>query len=411
MSAALEKLAGQIRRQTGISIKAGQLPSLAAAVRRADPSMDAAGFLEGGPASDSLRGRLIDEVTVNETFFFRQRRELDAIDWRALHQAARAAGSETVRVWVGACATGEEAYTLALLASQAFAPLAPPVAILGTDISAAALDQARRGRYGRRALRTLDPEIRERYFVPVEGGVTVGDSLCKLVEFKRHNLVLDPAPTFGGRPFDLISCRNVLIYFDADAVERVIDALELALAPHGTLVLGAADRLCGQTRRLARLDGSAETDGRARDPARPLRRPLGRDHQPQEGLGVALRSASAGDLDAALSATERMLHDNPLDADAHFVRGLTELGGGDAESAVASLRRALYVDPTFGLAAFKLGRAHEELGDRAAAMRAYEQALRTLRPVNERHALILDKVDLGDVAGACAIRLEALGRP
>ena len=73
-----------------------------------------------------------------------------------------------------------------------------------------------------------------------------------------------------------------------------------------------------------------------------------------------------------------------------------------------SLRRALYVDPTFGLAAFQLGRAHEELGDRAAAARAYEQALRTLEPEDARHELILDQVDLGDVAAACAIRLKAL---
>ncbi len=121
-----------------------------------------------GAASDALRARLIDEVTINETFFFRQRRELDAIDWRGLHQAARAAGSDTVRVWVAACASGEEAYTLALLATRAFAPLPPPVSILGTDISEGVLDRARLGRYGRRALRMLDAETRKRHFLPVE---------------------------------------------------------------------------------------------------------------------------------------------------------------------------------------------------------------------------------------------------
>ncbi len=92
--------------------------------------------------------------------------------------------------------------------------------------------------------------------------------------------------------------------------------------------------------------------------------------------------------------TERLLDADPLDADAHFVRGLAELRVGDPASAAASLRRALYVDPDFGLAAFQLGRAHDESGDAVAARRAYEQALRALEP--------------GDVAAACAMRLKAL---
>jgi predicted TPR repeat methyltransferase len=74
---------------------------------------------------------------------------------------------------------------------------------------------------------------------------------------------------------------------------------------------------------------------------------------------------------------------------------------------VTSFRRALYVDPSFGLAAFKLGRAHDASGERAAARRAYERALRALDPEDERHRLILDQVDLGDVAAACRVRLRA----
>lgn len=424
MSEPLAQLASLIRRETGIALKPGQLPSLAAAVRRVDPAMDAAGFLQlrrREPASAALFDRLIDEVTVNETFFFRQRRELDAIDWHRLLGAARATGSDSVRVWVAACASGEEAYTLALLASEAFAPLTPPVSILATDISAGILDRARRGHYGRRGVRALDQRIRERYFVPVDGGVTVSDALRSLVEFRRHNLVLDSAPIIGGRPFDVIACRNVLIYFDPESVERVIQSLEGALARHGEIVLGAADRLCGLARRLARLDGSAADPGPATAPrrgARPLRRPLGRTPAqclaqvpvaPQEaGLAAALKAADEGGFDAALAATEHLLRLDPLDADAYFIRGLTELGTGDAEAAVRSLRRALYVDPSFGLAAFKLGRAHEELRDGPAAARAYEQALRTLKPGDAKHDLILDQVDLGDVAGACEIRLQAL---
>ena len=87
---------------------------------------------------------------------------------------------------------------------------------------------------------------------------------------------------------------------------------------------------------------------------------------------------------------------------------MAELGLGHASAAVSSLRRALYVDPAFGLAAFKLGRAHEARGNAVAAARAYEQALRTVDSTDARHDQILGQVDVGDVAAACALRLEAL---
>lgn len=425
MSAALEQVADLVRRETGIWMKGAQLTSLEAALGRIAPEMDAGAFLRAGgdrTAGAQLMSRLIDEVSVNETFFFRQRKELDAIDWRALLDAARAAGSETVRVWVAACSSGEEAYTLAILASEAFGTARPPVSILATDISTAILDRARAGRYGRRALRALDGDTIGRRFVPDGDGIAVGEPLRQLVQLRRHNLLADPAPPLGERPFDLITCRNVLIYFDGDTVERVIGSLEGALSPQGMLVLGAADRLCGSARRLASVDAAAVPHAPRREPARTLRRPLGRQpaHAPapaapepdagaaRPGLAEALRAANAGELDVALEATARLLEDDPLDAEAHFVRGLAQLSLGDADSAVGSLRRALYVEPTFGLAAFKLGRAQEERGDGAAAARAYEQALRTLDPDDVRHAAVLEQVDVDDVATACTLRLKAL---
>ena len=411
MSAALEQVAELVRLRTGISLGQPQLPSLEAALRRVDPTLDAAAFL--GTDIDRGEGRrvldrLIDEVTVNETFFFRQRRELDAIDWVRLLDRARAAGRDSVRVWVAACASGEEAYTLAMLASEAFASATPPVSILATDISSAVLDKARRARYGRRAMRALDRDVRRRYFVDESNEIEVAQPLRALVEFRRQNLVSDPAPAADS--FDLVACRNVLIYFDPETVEQVIGLLERALAPDGMLLLGAADRLCGSARRLARPGGIRQEPLRPaqRRPERELRRPLGRDRE--EGaptIAAALKAADEGSLDTTLHVTERLLEADPLDANAYFVRGLAELGVGDPDSAAGSLRRALYVDPEFGLAAFQLGRAHDERGDRPAAARAYEQALRTLEP-RDSHAAILNHVDLGDVASACSIRLRAL---
>jgi len=128
-----------------------------------------------------------------------------------------------------------------------------------------------------------------------------------------------------------------------------------------------------------------------------------------EGKRGALPGVVGDELGARLEHAKRahlVLTAEPLNADAYFVGGLAQLGLGDAEAAATSFRRALYVDSSFGLAAFKLGRAHDARGDPRAARRAYEQALRTLDPDDDRHRVILDKVDVGDIAAACRARLR-----
>jgi tetratricopeptide (TPR) repeat protein len=126
----------------------------------------------------------------------------------------------------------------------------------------------------------------------------------------------------------------------------------------------------------------------------------------EDQIEDALLAADIGDLDRAIKIVDFLLAEDPLLADAYFVRGLVELDSGDAQSAATSLRRSLYLDPSFGLAAFELGRAHDVSGNATAARRAYEQALRTLDPADERHRSILDQIDLGDVAAACSARLR-----
>ena len=100
-----------------------------------------------------------------------------------------------------------------------------------------------------------------------------------------------------------------------------------------------------------------------------------------------------------------LLADRPLDADAHFIHGLVALEAGDPAGAAAALRRALCTNSRFTLAAFALGRAYDALGDAPAARRAYEQALRTLDPQDQKQDRLLQQIDIGDVAAACRARL------
>jgi chemotaxis protein methyltransferase CheR len=379
------------------------------------PGLDPGAFLRA--TSDPVGGRalldkLIDEVTNQETTFLRDRRQLDAIPWPSLLRGVQAAGSKTVRVWSAACASGEEVYTLALLAAEALALARTPVDVLGTDISGAALAAAAAGRYRERAVGGLSPALRQRYLdQQADGSYLVGERLRGLVRFRRHNFVRDPIPPRGEDGFDVVVCRNVLIYFEAPLVERVIGLLRRSVRPGGMLVLGAADALRRPAGSLAARAGLPESE--ASSPERTLRRPLVRPLQPalsrEQRLTAALDAADKGARDDALAGVASLLADDPLDADAHFVRGLVTLAGGEPAQAVAALRRALYTDATFALAAFVLGRSYDALGDMPAARRAYEQALRTLDPEDHRHELLLQQVDIGDIAAACRARLA--GRP
>jgi len=385
MSDPLDLAAELVLRETGIRVQAIQYPALRSAIARALPDGDEVTFLE--IAEDPVAGpgaiaRLIDEVTIKETFFLRDRQQLDQILWWELLERARTAGSPQIRIWCAACATGEEAYTLALLACEAFAPAVPPVRILATDVSGAALAAARAATYRERSLRTVAPSLRDQYFEEDGDALIVGDRLRGLVRFAQHNLVTGAMPPLGETAFDLIVCRNVLIYFDGATADRVIGGLQSALQPNGKLILGSADVLCGTAPRRARLDTTPVRQPE-RAPRAPLRKPL------------KLAAESADPLDS-------------FEVEARFLRAIGELESGDALTAAESLRHVLYLDPTFGVAAFALGRAHEESGDARGARRAYQQALRTIDMSDDRHDHLLEQIDVGDVATACRARLAAI---
>ena len=196
MSDALEQLADLVRDRSGIVLHGRhRIHSLAAALEKLEPGLDAAAALRRARhpvAGRAFTAALLEAVAVHETFFFRQRDDLDAIDWHALLAAACADGSAAVRAWVAGCSTGEEAYTLALLATQALGEPAP-LDLLATDLSAAALRRAERAHYGPRAVRHVEAALRERHFERSGRELAVAEPLRRLVRLRQHNLVTDAA--------------------------------------------------------------------------------------------------------------------------------------------------------------------------------------------------------------------------
>lgn len=208
---------------------------------------------------------LADLLRVGETRFFRHQAQIRALRDRVLPERARIATAEArpLAVWSAGCATGEEPYTLALLLLE----LAPPSGfeVLGTDLSEEALAVARRGLYAPDRLASIPTELRARGFV--EGQIR--PELAERVRFSRHNLQSGRAP---GR-FDLILCRNVLIYFDAEGRERVIARLWEALLPGGYLFVGYAETLRDHQARFTALRDDDGLLYRRREPDPPLAAP------------------------------------------------------------------------------------------------------------------------------------------
>lgn len=194
-----------------------------------------AGFLRQSPEES---GALLRDFLISVTQFFRDAQAFDALEREVVPGLFRE-GRREVRVWVPGCATGEEAYSLAMILCEHASRLEPPpsVQVFATDIDEEALAVAREGFYPNAAAADVPPERLARFFDQEAEGVRVKAGLRETVLFATHNLVADP-------PFsrlDLVSCRNVLIYFNREIQERAFATFHYALRPGGYLFLGLSE--------------------------------------------------------------------------------------------------------------------------------------------------------------------------
>jgi two-component system CheB/CheR fusion protein len=194
------------------------------------------------------------ELLIPVTRFFR---DTDAFEHLAEHVipalAQQTGVMEPIRVWVACCATGEEAYTLAILFAEAFRRLGTqrPVKIFATDVEGQYLEHAAAGVYSDAIAAEVSGERLERCFTQRQGHWVVRPEIRQMVIFARHNLVADPPFT----RMDLVSCRNALIYFQPAAQERALRRLQYALAPGGHLLLGPSESLGVLHRDFSALPG------------------------------------------------------------------------------------------------------------------------------------------------------------
>ncbi|MET0320749.1 MAG: protein-glutamate O-methyltransferase CheR [Duganella sp.] len=188
----------------------------------------------------------IDLVTTNDTLFFRTQQVWDYVEHDFLPQWWRDHRGQQLKVWSAAASSGEELYSMAMLAEE-FQARTPGFSyqIYATDISQQILAQARSGRYAGRSvekIRATHPEWVKKYFQADSRGLHVVDALKRHVELAQHNLL---APLKVARQFDLVFLRNVLIYFDQEHQETVLQQARHSMAPHARLILGESESISG----------------------------------------------------------------------------------------------------------------------------------------------------------------------
>ena len=198
--------------------------------------------------------RLLDALTINVTKFFRNRETWDRLAADLLPELIRSREGR-IRAWSAGCASGEEPYTIVMLFSLVLERLGRAgwidrVRVDATDFDRASLETARAARYPLKAFSEAPADIPRRFCTPVDAEtVEVRPEVRALVDFRRHDLLRDPPVSPG---YDLIFCRNVVIYFDRQTQEKLMTRFTDALAPDGILVLGKVETIFGPARE--RLD-------------------------------------------------------------------------------------------------------------------------------------------------------------
>ncbi|MBW5446635.1 methyltransferase domain-containing protein [Cohnella sp. CFH 77786] len=187
-------------------------------------------------ADAKLLNEFLDRMTINVSEFWRNPNRWQVLRERFLLPLAQK--QQRMHVWSAACSTGEEPYTLAMLLDSLGA--LERTSILASDIDDLVLAKAKEGLYSDRSLREVPPDYKQRYFHPEDGSFRVADKLKKAVKFQKQNLLLDPFPS---EQYDLIVCRNVMIYFTEEAKAGLYRKFSQALKPSGILFVGSTEQI------------------------------------------------------------------------------------------------------------------------------------------------------------------------
>ena len=396
---------------------------------------------------DPLRGpseldALIEAITIGETYFFRHLEHFNALRDLVLPDLiARNAASRCLRVWCAGCADGPEPYSLAILMRRELAHLIQgwKVTILGTDINRNSLARAREGKFEEWAFRSMCVNLKHSCFSK-EGKVwSIAPEYKEWVSFQYHNLVEDSFPSLVNNlfSFDLIVCRNAMIYFGPDLMKRLVEKFHASLVPGGWLLVGPSEpnMTCFTSFRAVNAPGvtfyqkprqtepspqlnlipmawlSPEAPVPHRDSTKP-------DPPPEEGAPLALaqttladvrRYADLGAWKDAARCCQQLLEDDNLNSTSHFYNALILEQIGKLDESERSLRRAIYLDRGSVLAHYYLGIFLQSRRRSAPAARSFENVLELLQARSDADAFAeADGITTAELRKSTKMHLDTL---
>lgn len=359
-------------------------------------------------AEPALFDTLVDRITVQESYFFRDPQHFDFVAAEVLPKVRErlAAGGSGLRAFSAGCAAGEEAYSLAILLHEQ--GLLQGAHLIAGDVSRAALARARAGLYRPWALRGPGERARP-YLAPRDGKLELDVRLRSAVTFLRINLAGDlyPSTATGLHDLDLVLCRNVLIYFDAQSIAGVAERLFASLAEGGWLIAGPSDPMLGELAPfevLVRDEGVIYRRPLRRAPAPARRSSPARASQPP-APAASLRQLAETRPEAVLEATAGALSDPEL----LYLRAALLIALDRSAEAEPALRQLLAVDPDAALGHFLLADLALRRADVELARQAFRDAAASAHKLGADEPLPYGDGELaGRLASAAERRLEAL---
>ena len=402
--------------------------------------------LLSSPAGTKEFEHLLNVITIPETYFFRDRAQFEALERVVIPEVLKEKSypGASLRIWSAGCSSGEEPYTIAMiLAANMEGGEYPPVQILATDLSQAALESARRGVYGARSVREVPQDYLSRFFNQSGDEYALDESIKRMVEFRYFNLVTEPYPLREMSGWDIIFCRNVTIYFEAESTKKVIHNFYQSLRLGGYFFAGFSESLrylsdefttvqvggsflykkeaskkkhkrkTGKTkrRRYRRRDATSRRqrkhtevtdrgteeirqvcarakellDGGQPQQAGDLLTPYLEEPSAPESV-VLLRAEIAlnqGDFEKAVRLCDRIIKNEPLSVAGHYLLGIIYRTQEEEGRAIEEFKKVLYLEPEHALARFNLGDLYSQVGQPDEAKVEYTNAVRLLKEVPE----------------------------
>jgi len=408
-----------ICRKSGIFLEGSRLDTLWAGIRA---RMKSRGITDPGqyynfllfhPERQQELGELLSYITINETYFFRNKAHFETLRDQVLVKLIKENKQDVIRVWSAGCSTGEEPYSVAMTILDLVEDRKDlQIEILASDVDKDALAKAKAGVYKERALRITEEEYRKRYFNANNGRFEVDQRLKDMIKFEYFNLMEAPYPRPSVGSWDIIFCRNVVIYFNRESVRHVANNFHSVLADNGYLFMGHSETLDGVSDEFSPVrigntfvyikktnadSSSALKNHAARQPKEAVtlkehgkisksasKKRGGRSEnvtppEPVEDTEPIYKEASdlfmQEQIDAALSKAETYLKLAPEDARGHLLAGKIYADQGAYEQAIDEFKKSIELEPLLTEAHYLLGVIYMRLARVTGAIDEFKKTI------------------------------------